>query len=58
MGPSLFTENANRHVMLEVHSPEDSSSDFTENEAQKRALIDVFFAAVSVVDGADFRLKN
>lgn len=47
MGPSVFTENTRRNVMLEIASPEDTNGNFTEDEHQKRALIDVYFVAVS-----------
>lgn len=50
MGPSLFTETNRRNVMLEVSSSEDTNNNFTEDEAQKRALIDVYFVAVSQTD--------
>ncbi|KIW26353.1 uncharacterized protein PV07_09453 [Cladophialophora immunda] len=47
MGPSLFTENTRRHVMLEATSPEDTSNNFVEDEHQKRAMIDVYFVATN-----------
>ncbi|EXJ53745.1 uncharacterized protein A1O5_12994 [Cladophialophora psammophila CBS 110553] len=47
MGPSLFTENNRRHVMLEATSPEDTNNNFVEDELQKRAMIDVYFAATN-----------
>ncbi|OAP56024.1 hypothetical protein AYL99_10176 [Fonsecaea erecta] len=47
MGPSLFTENTRRHVMLEAPDPEDTSNNFVEDEDQKRAMIDVYFAATN-----------
>ena len=47
MGPSVFTENARRHLMLEINSPEDGSSSFTEEDDIKRTLVETYFAAVS-----------
>lgn len=32
--------------MLEVRSPEDTNAIFEEDESQKRALIEIYFAAV------------
>jgi hypothetical protein len=50
MGPSVFTNNDRRNVMLEVRSPEDTNTTILEeDESQKRALIEVYFAAVSAV---------
>ena len=49
MGPSVFTENSRRHVMLEVNSPEDGSSSLSEDEGYKRALIESYYAAVSTI---------
>lgn len=47
MGPSVFTENARRHLMLEINSPEDGSSTFNESDDCKRTLVETYFAAVS-----------
>ncbi|KIX00330.1 uncharacterized protein Z518_10469 [Rhinocladiella mackenziei CBS 650.93] len=47
MGPSIFTENTRRNVMLEVNTPEDTNSHFIEDEMQKRPLVDVYFAATN-----------
>lgn len=48
MGPSVFTENARRHLMLEMNSPEDGSATFTEEDDCKRGLVESYFAAVSI----------
>ncbi|KAH0842483.1 putative Fungal specific transcription factor [Fonsecaea pedrosoi] len=51
MGPSLFTENTRRHVMLEATSLEDTNHNFIEDVDQKRSMIDVYFAATNgIVD--------
>ncbi|KAK5461229.1 hypothetical protein LTS15_003292 [Exophiala xenobiotica] len=48
MGPSVFTDNDRRNVMLEVRSPEDTNTTILEeDERQKRALIEVYFAATN-----------
>ncbi|KAI1614550.1 hypothetical protein EDD36DRAFT_231214 [Exophiala viscosa] len=47
MGPSVFTEINSRNVMLEVGSPEDTSDNLEPEESQKRALIEVYFAATN-----------
>ncbi|KAJ9617811.1 uncharacterized protein PV06_06239 [Exophiala oligosperma] len=47
MGPSVFTDNDRRNVMLEVRSPEDTNAIFEEDESQKRALIEIYFAATN-----------
>lgn len=46
MGPSVFTENHRRNVMLEVGTPEDMNDTWEAEESQKRAMIDVYFAVV------------
>lgn len=46
MGPSLFTENTRRNLMLEVASTNDTTTEFVEDEGQKTAMIEVYFAAV------------
>ncbi|KIW17522.1 hypothetical protein PV08_04716 [Exophiala spinifera] len=47
MGPSVFTDNDRRNVMLEVRSPEDTNAIFEEDESQKRALVEIYFAATN-----------
>lgn len=49
MGPSVFTENARRHLMLEINSPEDGSATLNEDDDCKRSLVESYFAAVSFV---------
>jgi hypothetical protein len=46
MGPSLFTENTRRNLMLEAASVDDTTAKFVEESHQKAALIEAYFAAV------------
>ncbi len=46
MGPSLFTENTRRNLMLEASGANDTNSEFVEDDHQKAALTEVYFAAV------------
>lgn len=50
MGPSVFTENTQRHLMLEINSPEDGSSHFAEDDQHKRTLVEAYHASVSLSD--------
>ncbi|KIV95395.1 hypothetical protein PV10_03059 [Exophiala mesophila] len=47
MGPSVFTENNRRHHMLEVNSPEDGSSHFSEDDQHKRTLVEAYHASTN-----------
>ncbi|EXJ65517.1 hypothetical protein A1O7_01858 [Cladophialophora yegresii CBS 114405] len=47
MGPSLFTENTRRNLMLEAVNVKDAVTQFVEDVHQKAALIEVYFAATN-----------
>ncbi|KAK5178165.1 hypothetical protein LTR44_009471 [Exophiala sp. CCFEE 6388] len=51
MGPSVFTEINSRNVMLEVGSPKDTTDNLEPEESQKRAMIEVYFAALPKTNG-------
>ena len=58
MGPSVFTENNRRHHMLEVNSPEDGSSHFSEDDQHKRTLVEAYHASVSFSNKKQFKTDN
>ncbi|OCT46039.1 putative Fungal specific transcription factor [Cladophialophora carrionii] len=47
MGPSLFTENTRRNLMLEAANVNDTVTQFVEDVHQKAALIEAYFAATN-----------
>ncbi|KAJ9606220.1 hypothetical protein H2200_009181 [Cladophialophora chaetospira] len=49
MGPSLFTENTRRNLMLEAAGAKDTNIEFVEDDHGKAAMIDVYFAATNGV---------